>query len=128
MTAASLGKMPTTSLRRLISPLRRSSVRAGWCCVSWRDAEWEVHIGQDSSFGVVHQCGQLGHTRPQLIGRLSSLLARCLGIVLGEGSADPGGDDPALGLAGVRHGIAQEMNAASLPEPALEKALEDARM
>jgi hypothetical protein len=41
---------------------------------------------------------------------------RCLGIVLGKGSADPGGDHPALGLAGVRHGIAHEMNAASLPE------------
>jgi hypothetical protein len=52
----------------------------------------EAHIGQDIGFGVIHQPGQLGHPRSQLIGDLPPLLAGCPGIVLGKGSADPGGD------------------------------------
>ena len=74
----------------------------------------EVHIGEDIGLGVVHQRRQLGHPRPQLIGDLAPLLARCIGIVLRKGGADPGGDDPALGLAGVGHGVAHEVHAASL--------------
>ena len=43
------------------------------------------------------------------------LLACRLGIVLSKRSADPGGDDAALRLAGIGHGIAHEVYAASLP-------------
>src|SRR6185437_9916690 len=53
--------------------------------------------------------------RSQLIGHLSPLLAGCLGIVLSKSSADPGGDDATLGLAGIRYGVAHEVHAASLP-------------
>jgi hypothetical protein len=66
----------------------------------------EVHIDAyvgfiDASvgFGVVHERGQLGDTRPQLIGHLALLVARGVGIALGEGGADPDRDDAALGLA-----------------------------
>ena len=75
----------------------------------------EVHVGQDIGFGIVHQRCQLGDTRPQLIGHLAPLLAGCVSIVLGEGSADPGGDDATLGLAGIGHGVAHEVHAAALP-------------
>jgi len=63
-TAASSGKIPTTSLRRLISLLRRSS---GFVLCSLARCRaglgWEVHVGENVGFG----------------------------IVLGEGGTDPGG-------------------------------------
>jgi hypothetical protein len=43
------------------------------------------------------------------------LLAGGFGVVLGEGGTDPGRDDPALGLAGVGHGVAHEVHPAALP-------------
>jgi hypothetical protein len=44
MMAASSGKMPTTSVRRLISPIRRSM---GWCRVQLRSMRRrEGHVGQ----------------------------------------------------------------------------------
>ena len=49
----------------------------------------EVHLGQDVGLGVVHQCGQLGHTQTQLIGHLAT--AVCRGVVPSERDADPGG-------------------------------------
>ena len=75
----------------------------------------EVHIGQHVGLGVVHQRCQLGDTWSQLIGHLAPLLAGRLCIVLGKCGADPGGDDATLGLAGVCHGVAHEVHAASLP-------------
>jgi hypothetical protein len=52
---------------------------------------------------------------PQLISHLAPLLTGRRGIVLGEGGADPGGDDAALGFAGIRHGVAHEVDTAPLP-------------
>ena len=75
----------------------------------------ETHVGQHVRLGVVHQGRQLGHARAQLVGDMAPLLARGLGVVLGEGGADPGRDDAALRPAGVRHGVAHEVHAAALP-------------
>jgi hypothetical protein len=61
----------------------------------------EAHVGQDVGLGIVHQGGKLGDAGPELIGDLPPLLAGGFGVVLGEGGADPGLDDPALGLAGM---------------------------
>ena len=80
----------------------------------------EAHIGKDIGFGVVHQCCQLGDAWPQLIRHLAPLFARCLGIVLRERGADPGGDDAPLCLAGIGHGIAHEVHAAFSPSWASE--------
>ena len=106
--AASLGEMPTSSLCRLISPLRRSSglVRG------------EPYIGQGLGLGIVHQGGEFGDPRPGPVGDLPPLLAGGFGFVLGEGDADPDRDDPALGLAGVGQGIAHEVDPAALPRRA----------
>jgi len=46
---------------------------------------------------------------------LTPLFAGSLGIVLGEGAADPGRDDAALGLVGMGHGVPHEVDPAALP-------------
>ena len=89
--ASSLGKMPTTSVRRLISPLSRSiglvECSLVRCCVR------EGHVGEHVGLGLVHEArrawaaGAGAGRRPGAIA-----LARGL-VVLGEGRADEGGDD-----------------------------------
>ena len=66
----------------------------------------ECRKGKDIGLGVVHQSGEFGHTRAQLIGDCAPLRAGSIGIVLGERRADPGRDDAPLCLAGMRYGIA----------------------
>ena len=61
----------------------------------------ELHVGQHIGLGLVHEVRQPGHAWPGLIGDLTPLLAGGLGVVLGEGGADPRGDDAALGLTGI---------------------------
>ena len=51
--AASLGKMPTTSVRRLISPFNRSSGLV--LCSLVRCCGWEGHVGQHIGLGLIHQ-------------------------------------------------------------------------
>ena len=69
--AASLGKMPTTSVRRLISPFSRSSglVRVQLGAVLGREA----HVGQHVGLGLVHQGGELGDLGPELVGDAAPL-------------------------------------------------------
>ena len=89
----------------------------GSCCAAWRGAGlgWEVHVGENIGFGIVHQGGEFWNPWPGLIGNLAPLLAGGFGIVLGEGGADPGGDDAPLGLAGIGQRVAHEMNPTALP-------------
>ena len=61
----------------------------------------KVHVGENIGLGVVHQGGEFWDAWPGLIGDVSPLLAGGFGVVLGEGGADPGGDDAPLGLAAV---------------------------
>ena len=91
--AASLGKMPTTSVRRLISPLSRSSglVECSLVAVGGR----EGHVGQDVGLGLVEEAGELGQLGPQLIGDPAPLGLGGVGVVLGEGGADEGRDHAA---------------------------------
>jgi hypothetical protein len=57
--AGSLGKMPTTSVRRMISPLSRLS---GFIGVERRPVILgEVQIGEDVGLGLVDQGGEFGH-------------------------------------------------------------------
>jgi hypothetical protein len=86
--AASLGKMATTLVRRLISafsvqPLQRVGA------VDLQPVREGVHVRQHLVFGVVHHLGQLGHGLAELVGHDAPLLARRLGRLLGEGRGNP---------------------------------------
>ena len=105
--------MPTTSVRRLISPLRRSIGLVLWNLA--RCSRWEVHVGEDVLLGGVHQGGQLRHLGAELVGHRAPLGVGGRGILLGIGGADPGRDDAALGLPGMGRCGAAEMDAAALP-------------
>ena len=61
----------------------------------------EPHVGQYIGLGVIHQCRQLRHAWPCLVGDLSPLLACRCRVVLGKRGVDPCRDDTALGLAGI---------------------------
>ena len=71
--------------------------------------------GKHVCLGVIHQAGELGHPRAQLVGDGAPLCASGIGVVLGECRADPGRDDAPLCLAGMCQGIAHELDAAALP-------------
>ena len=71
----------------------------------------EAHVGEHIGLGVVHQGGKLGDAGPRLVGDLAPLFARGLSVVLGEGGADPGGDDAPLGPAGIGERVAHEVDA-----------------
>ena len=71
--ASSLGKMPTTLVRRLISPLRRSIGLV--LCSLGRMQRREVHIGEHVLLGGIHEGSQLGHLGPELVGRHRQLVA-----------------------------------------------------
>ena len=68
-----------------------------------------------SSSASSMQRGELGQFGAQLVGDLAPLLARGLGVVLGEGGGDESGDDAAAALAGMGQGVAHEVHAAALP-------------
>jgi hypothetical protein len=102
-TASSLGKMPTTSVRRLISPLTRPVLCR------------ERHIGEHVRFCLVQKGGELGQLGSQLVGDLAPLSSGALSVVLGEGGGSEGGDDAAPLTARMREHIAHEMDAAALP-------------
>lgn len=48
----------------------------------------EAHLGQHVRFGVIHEGGELGYLRPELVGDAAPLLAGTVGVVLGEGGGD----------------------------------------
>ena len=69
--AASLGKMPTTLVRRLTSAWSRS-IRV--CGVQFLAVLLgESHVGEDVVLGFVHENCQLGHLGPELVGDLTPL-------------------------------------------------------
>jgi hypothetical protein len=109
--AASLGKMPITSVRRLISPIGLSmglvGVQLG--TVLGREA----HVGEHVGLGLVHQGGQLGDLGPELVGDAAPLLLCRLNVVLGEGGGDEGRDNPSATPTSM--GVAHEVDAATLP-------------
>ena len=65
--------------------------------------------------GFVHQGGELGDLGPELVGDLTPLDLRAVGVLLGEGGGDEGGDDAPTLAAGMGQQVAGEVHAASLP-------------
>ena len=66
----SLGKMPTTSVRRLISPLSRS--RRWWSAAS-SVLGGKAHIGEDVGLGLVHEARRVWAAWAELVGDLAPL-------------------------------------------------------
>jgi hypothetical protein len=63
---------------------------------------WEAHISQHIVLCIVHECGELGNLRPDLVGDAAPLRAGGLGCLLSERRADEGGDDAPPALSGMR--------------------------
>ena len=78
--AASFGKMPTTLVRRLISPLSRSRELVE--CSRERCSRGKAHVGQHVVLGLVHDRRQLGQLGPELVGDLAPRCAGRLGALL----------------------------------------------
>src|SRR5262249_2734277 len=76
----------------------------------------EAHKGKNIGFGLVHQRGQFGDFGSELIGHLAPLQAGHVGVLLGKGGGDKGGNDTSALLAGMRQDIAHEVHPAALPE------------
>ena len=73
------------------------------------------HVGQHVGLGIIHQSRQFRELWAHLVGHGAPLLAGGLGRVLGKGGADEGRDHPPATFAGVRQGIAHEVDATALP-------------
>lgn len=120
MMASSLGKMPTISVLRLISPLRRSigSVLCSLARCSFRQG----HVGENVFFGIIHDGGELGDLRPDLVGDGAPLGACGFRRLVGKGGGDEGGDDTPTALAGVGKNVPHEVDAGAV-EPIVGGAI-----
>jgi len=94
--ASSLGNMPITSVRRLISPFDRIG-RADLGPMRFG----EVHEGENIDLGLIEQGGEFR----QLIGDMAPLFPGGRGV-LGECGRDKGRDDAATVLAGMGESVA----------------------
>ena len=83
--ASSFGKMPTTLVRRLTSPFRRS--RGLTERIFGPALLGEGHVGEDVCFGLVHKLGEPADRRPQLVGHFAPLGSGGIGIILGKAVA-----------------------------------------
>ena len=79
------------------------------------DDPWEAHEGEDVSLGFIHERGQLRDFGAQLIRNLAPLLARCLGVLLNEGSANECSNDAAALAAGMGQDVTHEVHPTALP-------------
>ncbi len=62
----------------------------------------EGHVDQHVGIGVVHDGGEVGNLRPNLVGDGAPLGAGGLGYLLVKGGGDEGRDDASSSLSGVR--------------------------
>ena len=122
MTAAALGKIPTTRLRRLISLLTRSSGLVDQILRQW--ALGEGGEREDLGLRVVHQRPDLGERAGELVADLVPGLADGLGVGLGEDRAEHRGDHVGVTLGDVRQKVAGEVDPAPLVRGALEGPLQ----
>src|SRR5271166_736758 len=99
--------MATTSARRLTSC---SSAPVGWSSAIWCGAG-QGEVSEDVVLALIHQRGQFGPARWELIGDMPPDLMRGLGIGLQKSLADRGGAHRA-GLLARRPGVAHPMHAA----------------
>jgi hypothetical protein len=117
MIAASLGKMPTTSARRLTSLLSRSNGLV--LCNLLRCCSGEIEIGQHLGLAVVDEGGELWPFRAQLVSDMPQHGAR-LGPIwlqkgLAKGLAKRRGNHALLGLGDISESIAHPVHPAALP-------------
>ena len=75
----------------------------------------EGHVGQHVGLRVVHDGGELGDLRADLVGDRAPLHARGFRRLLGEGGGNEGRHDPPPALAGMGEHVAHEVDAATLP-------------
>jgi hypothetical protein len=115
---SSLGKMPTTSVRRLISPFSRSIGFVLWSLVVLFR---ESHVGEYVGLGTVEDGGELGHLRSDLVGNGAPLQAGGLWRLLGEGGGDEGQDDAATAFAGIRQHVSHEVDAGAFEQVAVPR-------
>src|SRR3954451_15648885 len=115
ISEASSGKMPTTSMRRPISRLKRSSgfvdLSLGQCSAGGVEREHVV-------FGVLEHGGDLRQAALELADRLAQPLARLSAIGGGEQRSDQGAQRVMLVLADMAAQVAQEVHRAALPRRA----------
>ena len=76
------------------------------------------HVGKHVLLGAVHERGEFGHLRPDLVGDIAPLGACSLRRVLGEGGSDEGGDDTASALSGMSQSVAHEVDPGAVEEVA----------
>lgn len=111
--ASSLGKMPTTSVRRFdlaVEALDR--IRAVKLCpMLFR----EGHVGENVRLGIIEDGGELRHLRPDLVGDGAPLSTCDLERLLREGGGDEGGDHAPAALAGMGQHVPHEVDAIALP-------------
>jgi hypothetical protein len=108
-----LGKMPTTLVHRLISPLRHFDRIGGVQLGPMRGRK--AHECEHIRLGLVHSPGDFWAGRPQLVGDFAALQPGRFSVVLRKGGGDEGGDHAPAALACMGKRIAHEVNAAALP-------------
>ena len=111
MTAASLGKIPTTRARRLISLLSRSS---GLSTRSSASGSGERGEGEDFGFGVVHQRADLREPVGELVADLVPGRGDGGRVGLGEDGAEHRGDHVLMRLGHQGEQVAGEVDPAAL--------------
>lgn len=116
--AGSLGKIPTTSMRRLISAFKRSSVRAFERVGAVQLLPVRLgkrHVRQNLILAAVHERCDLGVLLSQLISDQAPLPMAFGTAVLGEDRAQQRRHHSALTFADMSHGVAHEVHATALP-------------
>ena len=111
--ASSLGKMPTTLMRRLTSAWSRLIGLVERSSVRW--SLGKVIQGEDVVLGLVHEGGELGCLGPEPVGGLAPLGARRPAVALGEGGGGQGGGDAPFLSSGMGQRVAHEVDATALP-------------
>ena len=77
---------------------------------------WEAHIGEYVLLGGIHELGEFGDIRPELIGDLAPLALGRVGRFMRVGGGDERRDDTPAAIAGMGERIAGEVRAAALPD------------
>ena len=120
MTAASLGKMPTTRLRRLISLLRRSSGLVRPDLAPVRPGEGAE--GQHLLFGPRHERGGLGEALGECLATWSHWAEISSGLTWAKIGAEGRGHHLLVALGDVGQQVAGEVDPAALVGRPLEAA------
>ncbi|MDA9513040.1 hypothetical protein XI04_08180 [Bradyrhizobium sp. CCBAU 11430] len=76
-------------------------------------------MGEHVGLGLVEKTDKLGQLGAELIGDLAPLGASGLGIVLGKGCGDEGGDDAPSALAGIGQHVTHEVDAGVVEKAAI---------